>query len=77
MIRRFDIFWRIVFINHAIAIKLIDIQPDEYGYTTIVPGFGFLADKYTSPFVANWKLNRREAVSEQVPGVRSVAFVAW
>jgi len=54
----------------VIAIKLIDIQPDEYGYTTIVPGFGFLADKYTSPFVANWKLNRREAVSEQVPGVR-------
>ncbi|MEY3722125.1 MAG: hypothetical protein RL618_2644 [Pseudomonadota bacterium] len=54
----------------VIAIKLIDIQPDEYGYTTIVPGFGFLADKYTSPFIANWKLNRREAVSEQVPGVR-------
>lgn len=27
----------------VIAIKLIDIQPDEYGYTTIVPGFGFLA----------------------------------
>lgn len=54
----------------VLAVKLIDINPNEYGYTTIVPGFGFLADKYTEPFVANWKLNRREAVSEQIPGVR-------
>ena len=54
----------------VLAVKLIDINPNEYGYTTIVPGFGFLSDKYTEPFVANWKLNRREAVSEQMPGVR-------
>jgi len=54
----------------VLAVKLIDINPDQYGYTTIIPGFGFLPDMYTEPFVANWKLNRREAVSEQVPGVR-------
>ena len=54
----------------VLAVTLVDIKPDEYGYTTIVPGFGFLADKYTEPFVANWKLNRMEAVSDQVPGVR-------
>ena len=54
----------------VLAVKLIDINPNEYGYTTIIPGFGFLPDLYTEPFVANWKLNRREAVSEQVPGVR-------
>ncbi len=54
----------------VLAIKLIDINPNEYGYTTIIPGFGFLPDLYTEPFVANWKLNRVEAVSAQVPGVR-------
>ncbi len=54
----------------VLAIKLIDINPNEYGYTTIIPGFGFLPDMFTKPFIANWKLNRREAVSEQVPGVR-------
>ncbi len=54
----------------VLAVKLIDINPNEYGYTTIIPGFGFLPDLYTEPFVANWKLNRYEAVSEQVPGVR-------
>ena len=54
----------------VLAIKLIDINPDEYGYTTIIPGFGFLPDMFPTPFVANWKLNRLEAVSEQMPGVR-------
>jgi formamidase len=54
----------------VLAITLVDVQPDEYGYTTIVPGFGFLRDLYPNPYVANWKLNRMEAVSDQVPGVR-------
>ena len=54
----------------VLAIKLINVTPNEYGYTTIIPGFGFLQDLYTEPFVANWKLNRVEAVSAEVPGVR-------
>ncbi|MEO1148017.1 MAG: acetamidase/formamidase family protein [Cyanobacteria bacterium J06638_22] len=63
-----------VFINGAeqgdvLAVKLIDIKPDEYGYTTIVPGFGFLRDLFTEPFIANWQLNRLEAVAAEVPGV--------
>jgi formamidase len=54
----------------VLAVTLMDIEPDEYGYTTIVPGFGFLRDLYTEPFIANWRLNRLEAVSSEVPGVR-------
>jgi formamidase len=53
----------------VLAITLIDVDPDEYGYTTIVPGFGFLRDLYPKPYVANWKLNRMEAVSDQLPGI--------
>lgn len=54
----------------VLAVTLVDVDPDEYGYTTVVPGFGFLRDLYPNPFIANWKLNRREAVSDQIPGVR-------
>ena len=54
----------------VLAVELLDINPDDYGYTTLIPGFGFLPDLYKEPFVANWKLNRVEAVSEQIPGVR-------
>ena len=54
----------------VLAVTLIDIEPDQYGYTTVVPGFGFLRDKFPDPFIANWKTNRLEAVSDQIPGVR-------
>jgi formamidase len=54
----------------VLAVKLVDIEPDQYGYTLIVPGFGFLRDKFTEPFLVNWKLDRTSAVSDQMPGVR-------
>ena len=53
----------------VLAVTLLDVAPDEYGYTVIVPGFGFLRDKFTNPFIANWKLSRTQAVSDQIPGV--------
>ncbi len=54
----------------VLAVTLVDIAPDQYGYTVIVPGFGFLRDKFTEPFLVNWKASRLGAVSEQMPGVR-------
>ncbi len=54
----------------VVAVTLVDIQPDEYGYTVIVPGFGFLRDIYTKPHLVNWKLSRTHAVSDQMPGVK-------
>jgi formamidase len=54
----------------VLAVTLVDIEPDQYGYTVIVPGFGFLRDLYTEPFLVNWKLSRSHAVSDQMPGVR-------
>jgi formamidase len=53
----------------VLAVTLVDIAPDAYGYTLIVPGFGFLRDKFTEPYIANWRLTRLEATSEQIPGV--------
>ncbi len=53
----------------VVAVTLVDIEPDDYGYTVIVPGFGFLRDKFTEPFIANWRLTRLAARSEQIPGV--------
>ena len=54
----------------VLAVTLLDIEPDQYGYTVIVPGFGFLRDIYTEPFLVNWRLSRTHAVSDQMPGVR-------
>lgn len=54
----------------ALAVTIVDIDPGEYGFTAVVPGFGFLRDKISGPFIANWKLDRLHAVSDQIPGVR-------
>ncbi|MGH6900671.1 MAG: acetamidase/formamidase family protein [Geminicoccaceae bacterium] len=54
----------------VLAITLVDIEPDQYGYTVIVPGFGFLRDLFPEPYLVNWKLDRQAATSDQMPGVR-------
>ena len=53
----------------ALEVELLAIDPDEYGYTLIVPGFGFLRDLYPDPYIVNWRLTPRGAVSDQMPGV--------
>jgi len=54
----------------VVAITLVDIVPDEYGYTVIIPGFGFLRDIYTEPYLVNWRLSRTRAESDQMPGIK-------
>jgi formamidase len=54
----------------VLAVTVVDIAPDQYGYTVNVPGFGFLRDKFTEPYLVNWKLTRDAAVSDQMPGIR-------
>ena len=49
----------------ALEVELLAIAPDEYGYTLIVPGFGFLRDLYPDPHIVNWRLTPRGAVSDQ------------
>ena len=53
----------------AIAVTIVDIAPDDFGYTTIVPGFGFLRDIFRDPFIIHWELNRLEARSKDLPGI--------
>jgi formamidase len=60
----------------ALEVELVDIIPDEYGYTVIAPGFGFLRDLFPEPYIVNWKLTRVGAVSDGMPGI-TVPFEAF
>ena len=53
----------------ALAVTVVDIAPDDFGYTTIVPGFGFLRDIFTDPFIVHWSLTRLNARSKDLPGI--------
>ena len=53
----------------VLAVTILDIAPGDFGKTQIV-GSGFVADKIKPGASALWRLNRQEAVSDALPGVR-------
>ncbi len=53
-----------------LQINVLDIEPASFGFTSIIPGFGFLRNIYLDPFVAKWEMRDGFATSQQVPGVR-------
>ncbi|MEL6587933.1 MAG: acetamidase/formamidase family protein [Pseudomonadota bacterium] len=53
----------------VVAVTVVDIEPDQFGYTVIVPGFGFLRDEFTEPYFVGWKQSRTHAVSDAMPGI--------
>jgi formamidase len=53
-----------------LEVEILDIEPDSYGYTVQVPGFGFLRDVFPDPFKVNWDIAGGWATSADLPGVR-------
>ena len=45
-------------------------EPASWGITSILPGFGFLRDVFTDPYLVHWELKDGFACSPQLPGVR-------
>jgi formamidase len=64
-----------VFINGAepgdlLEVHILDIAPQPFGFTVIVPGFGFLRDYFPTPFLVKWTIEGGVAVSPDLPDVR-------
>ena len=53
----------------VLAVTILDIEPGPFGQTRIT-GNAFVGDKIPGPFSVLWRLNRTEAVSDDLPGVR-------
>ncbi len=54
----------------VLEVDILDVEPDRYGYTVQVPGFGFLRDVFPDPFKVNWDIADGWATSPELPGVR-------
>jgi formamidase len=54
----------------VLGVEILDVEPDSYGYTVQVPGFGFLRDFFPEPFKVNWDIAGGWAASADLPGVR-------
>ena len=64
-----------VFINGAepgdlLEVHIVDIVPQSFGFTTIIPGFGFLREFFPTPYLVKWTIDGGIAVSPDLPGVQ-------
>lgn len=53
-----------------LEVNILGIESAGWGFTCIIPGFGFLRDVFLDPYVVHWNINSRFAESQQLPGVR-------
>jgi acetamidase/formamidase len=54
----------------VLEIEMVDVLPQPYAFTAIVPGLGFLRDLYTTPYLVKWRIADGWATSPELPGVR-------
>jgi formamidase len=64
-----------VFIKDAepgdlLEVEFVDIIPEKWAFTAILPGMGFLRDVFTTPFLVHWTISDNSATAPQLPGVR-------
>jgi formamidase len=64
-----------VYINGAepgdlLEVHILEITPQPFAFTTIVPGFGFLREFFPTPFLLKWTIADGSAVSPALPHVR-------
>ncbi len=52
-----------------LEIEFVDIVPQPFAFSAIIPGFGFLRDVFTTPFMVHWSISEGWATSPQIPGV--------
>lgn len=53
-----------------LEVEFLDIVPQRWGFSCILPGLGFLRDVMTTPFLVHWSIADGWATSRELPGVR-------
>lgn len=64
-----------VYVNGAepgdlLEVTMVEIEPQPFGFTAQIPGFGFLRDVFTEPHLVRWTIANGFATSPDLPGVR-------
>jgi formamidase len=53
-----------------LEVNILNIEPARWGFTSIIPGFGFLRDLFLDPYVVHWDIRDGYAEAADLPGVR-------
>jgi formamidase len=52
-----------------LAVELLEVEPADFGFSAVFPGFGFLADVFPGPYLVTWDLDGGSARSRELPGI--------
>lgn len=55
--------------GQVVEIEFVSYESADFGVTGVIPGFGFLADLFTEPYVVKWEIADGVARSAELPGV--------
>jgi formamidase len=53
-----------------LEVRIGEITPQPFAFTTQIPGFGYLRDVFTVPHIVRWTIADGWATSNDLPGVR-------
>jgi formamidase len=53
-----------------LEVKILKVEPQPFGFTCLIPGFGILRDYFPKPFLVKWDIDGKFATSRDLPGVR-------
>lgn len=52
-----------------LEVELLAFETPGFGVTCVLPGFGFLADVFTEPYLVKWRIQDGKARADGLPGV--------
>jgi formamidase len=55
--------------GQVLEVEFLAYESDDFGDTPVIPGFGFLADLFTEPYLVKWEIAGGVARSAELPGV--------
>jgi formamidase len=53
----------------VLVVEIRRIEPDGFGTTAVIPGFGLLGDEFSRPFLVRWRIEDGVARSPELPGI--------
>jgi formamidase len=53
----------------VLEVRFLEYRSADFGVTPVVPGFGFLSDLFTEPYLVTWEIADGAARSPALPGV--------
>ena len=55
--------------GNVLEVEFLEYRSADFGVTAVIPGFGFLADRFTEPYLVKWEIEEGVARSAELPGV--------